>query len=116
MIKDKVAKGLITQNPRNTTFLYKVQNQSKEGIPGRPVISSVNCHSSKISEYGDYQVQPIVREISSYIKDTSGFLRKLKPIAEVPKNPYLVTLDVNTSITVHKHPKLRRDKSSKNIP
>ena len=45
--------------------------------------SSVNCHSSKISEYVDYHQQPIVREIPSYIKDTSDFLRKLKLITEV---------------------------------
>ena len=45
--------------------------------------SSVNCHSSKVSEYVDYQQQPIVREIPSYIKDTSDFLRKLKLITEV---------------------------------
>ena len=38
----------------------------KEGNPGRPVISSINCHTSKISEYADYHLQPIVKEILSY--------------------------------------------------
>ena len=56
------------------------------------MISSVNCHSSKIQEYVDYHLQPIVREIPLYIKDTSNFLRKLKPIPEVTENSYLVTL------------------------
>ena len=63
------------------------------------MISSVNCHSLKLSGYVDYHLQPIVREIHSYIKDTSDSLRKLKPITEVPENSYLVILDVKSVYT-----------------
>ena len=93
MIKVKVAKGLITQNPRTPRF-YTKPKIHKEGIPGSPVISSVNCHNWKISEYVDYHVQPIVPQIPSNIKDTSYFLCKLKPITEVPENSCLVTRNV----------------------
>ena len=96
---------------RNITFLCKVQN-SKGGIHGRPVNSSVNCHTSKISEYVDYHVQPMVLEIFSYIKEASDFLRKLKPITEFPEN----SRNSWCKIILQKHPKFRRDKSSKNIP
>ena len=68
----------------------------KEGIPGRPVVSSFNCHSSKISEYVYYHLQPLVQEIFSYIKDTCNFPGKLKHITEVTENSYLVTLDVKS--------------------
>ena len=40
-----------------------------------------------------------VREILSFIKDTNNFLRKLKPITEVPENSYLATLDVKSFYT-----------------
>ena len=63
------------------------------------MISSINCHSSKILEYVDCHLQLIVQEIPSYINDVSDFLRKLKPITEVPKNTYLVTLDVKSLYT-----------------
>ena len=63
------------------------------------MISSINCHSSKISEDVDYHLQPIVRVSPSYIKGKTDFLRKLKPIAEVPENSYLVTLDVESLYT-----------------
>ena len=63
------------------------------------MISSVNCHISKILEYADYHLQPIVRKIPSYIKDTSDFLRKLKPITEVPVNSHLVTTDLKSLST-----------------
>ena len=72
LTKDKVAEGLITRNPRTPRFYTKPKNR-KEGIPGRPVISSVNCHSSKISEYVDYHLQQMVREIPSHIKDGAMF-------------------------------------------
>ena len=52
----------------------------EEGDPGRPVISSVNWHTSKISEYADSHLQPIVREIPSYVKDASDFLRKINAV------------------------------------
>ena len=84
LIKDKIAGDLITQNPRTPRF-YTKPKLHKEKIPGKPVISSVNCHSSKILEYVDYHLQPIVREIPFYSKDTSDFLWKLKPITEVPE-------------------------------
>ena len=98
MIRDRVAEGLIAQNIRTPRFYTKLQIH-KEGIPGRPVISSVNCHSSKISEYADYHLQPVVWEIPSYIKDTSEFLRKLQPIAEIPENSYLIILDEKSFYT-----------------
>ena len=98
MIKDKVAEGLTTQNPRTPRF-YKKSKIHKEGIPGRPVINPVKCRSSKISEYVDYHLQPLVQEIPSYIKGTSDFLRKLEPITKVPENSYLATLDVKSLYT-----------------
>ena len=52
-----------------------------------------------MSEYFDYHLQLIVREIPSYIKDTSNFLCKLKPITGVLENSYLVTLDKKSLYT-----------------
>ena len=52
------------------------QKLHKEGVPGRPVISSVNCHIFKISEYVDYHLQPIVREIPSMSKTQVTSLEK----------------------------------------
>ena len=66
----------------------------KEANPGKPVISSINCHTSKISEYVDYHFQPIVKEIPSYVQDTNDVLRKINQIDFVPDNSYLVSLDV----------------------
>ena len=49
-----------------------------------------------ISKYVDYHLQPIVKEIWSYVKDTQDFIQNLKQIEEVPKDSLLVTLDVKS--------------------
>ena len=72
---------------------YIQPNINKEGNPGRSVISYLNCHMYKISEYVDFHLQPIVKQISSYAKGTTDFLRKLDTIKSVPDSPYLVSLD-----------------------
>ena len=63
-MKEKVAKGLKTENPRTAKF-YLQPKIHKRGNPGHPVVSSVNCHTSNISEYVGYHMQPIAKEIPS---------------------------------------------------
>ena len=75
LITKNVAEGLKTTSPRTPRF-YIQPKIHKQGNPERPVISSVNCHTSNISKYVNYHLQPIVQQIPSYIQDTSDFLRK----------------------------------------
>ena len=67
--------------------------------PGRLAISFVNCHTSNISKYVDYHLQPIVQQILFYIQDTSDFLRKFNKIEKIPDNSYLISLDVRSLYT-----------------
>ena len=55
-----LAEGIKTNSPWTTRFCTQPKIH-KERNPGRPVISSVGCHTSKISEYVDYDLQPIVQ-------------------------------------------------------
>ena len=98
LISKNIAERLKIESPKLPHFYLKPKLH-KEGVPGRPVISSVNCHTSKISEYVDYNLQPIVREIPSYVKDTSDFLRKINAIEFVSDNSYLVSLDIKSLYT-----------------
>ena len=54
-----------------------------------------------ISKYVDYHLQPIVKEIWPYVKDTKDFIENLKQIEEVPKDSLLVTFDVK-SLNINK--------------
>ena len=56
--------------------------------------------TSNLSKYIDYYLKPIVKQIPSYIQDTTHFLRKIKEIADdIPCNSFLVTFDVKSLYT-----------------
>ena len=57
LLDDTTAKNLQTVEARTPNF-YMQPKIHKERNPGRPVISSVNCHKSKISQYVDHHLQP----------------------------------------------------------
>ena len=63
------------------------------------MVSSINCHTANISKYVDYHLQPIVKQIPSYVKDTKDFINKINAVKSVPKNSYLVTMDVRPLYT-----------------
>ena len=71
----------------------------KVGNSRRPVISSINCCTSKISRYFDYHLRLVVKEIPSYVQDTTEFRRKINQTDFVPDNPYIVSLDVRSLYT-----------------
>ena len=93
-IPTKIADGLINSNPRTPKF-YISPKIHKENNLGRPVISSINCYMSKISKYVDYHLQPIKKEIPSYIKDINDFINKINN-RNIPKESIFVTLDVKS--------------------
>ena len=88
LLSKKLADGLKSVNPKTPKF-YISPKIHKENNPGRPVINSINCHSSEISRFVDHYLQPLVREITSCIKDTNDFITSL----------FLVTMDVKSLYT-----------------
>ena len=63
------------------------------------MVISVNNHTANISKGVDYNLQPIIKEIPSNVKDTQDFLKKLKKIKDIPQEDLLVTLDVKSLYT-----------------
>ena len=62
LLGEKIADDLKVSNPKTPKF-YMEQKNHKKVNPGRPVVSLVNCHTSSISKYVDYHLQPIVKDI-----------------------------------------------------
>ena len=58
LLSKNISDGLKTENPKTPHFYLKPKVHN-EGNPGRPVISSINCHTSKISEYVDYHLHQL---------------------------------------------------------
>ena len=94
----KVAQSLKNEKP-NTPKFHMLPKIHKVNNPGRPVVNSIDSHTSKISKYVDFYLQPLTHTLPSYIKDTSHFLRKLKTTKQSNPNDILVTLDVKSLYT-----------------
>lgn len=99
LISEKIANGLKVSNPRTPLF-YLLPKIHKENNPGRPVVSSINCHTESISQFVDYHLQPLAKQLPSYVQDTTDFLRKLNDLPKhLPKGATLVTMDVKSLYT-----------------
>ena len=92
---EKGAERLKRNDPKTPKF-YLRPKIHKEGNPGRPIVSSVNCHTANIWKYVDYHTQLIVKEILSYVKNTQDFLKILEKVKDIPQESLLVTLDVKS--------------------
>ena len=68
------------------------------GYPGRPIVSACSSPTEHISKYVDSLLQPKMKALPSYIKDTTDFINKLKNI-RLKQESYLVTLDVASLYT-----------------
>ena len=98
-INDKLAEGLKISEAKTPQF-YLLPKIHKEGNPGRPVVSSIDCHTSKISEFVDHHLQPLVQQTESYVKDTNDFLNKIDSCSgNIDENTILVTMDVKSLYT-----------------
>ena len=71
----------------------------KPNIPGRPVVSSVECHTSKILRFFGHFLQSHAKSLSSYIKCTSGFITRINETKYIHEDTILVKLDVKSLYT-----------------
>jgi hypothetical protein len=103
-LKESDAEQLIINEPRTPVFytLPKI-HKSLTSPKGRPIVSGYNSFTEMISHFVDFQILKISQNCSSYIKDTTDFLRKLSALGQLPDNSILVTMDVTSLYTVIDH-------------
>ena len=94
----KTASSLLEENIKTPEF-HLLPKIHKAKNPGRPVISSVNCHTIRISEFVADYLPPEVKKLKSYVKDTTDFIKKIKAIDHVSDDSHLVSVDVRSLYT-----------------
>ena len=67
----------LTTSDVTTPQFHILPKIHKLSIPGRPVVSSVECHTSKISKFVDHYLKPHTVALPSYIKDPADFVNKI---------------------------------------
>ena len=53
LINENIANGLKNASPVTPQYYISPSKIHKEGNPGRPVVISINCHTTNISKYVD---------------------------------------------------------------
>ena len=87
LIHDLFIRGFITKKVKNylwsshcnTASFYLLPKIHKKNIPDRPIVSSNDCPSEKLSELVYLILNPLVQHTKSYIRDTSDFINKISP-------------------------------------
>ena len=97
-LKDSTAKKLIVEEIRTPQF-HILPKIYKPDIPGRLVVSSAECHTSKISKFVDHYLQPHAKALPSYMKVTSDFLCKIRETENITRDMFLVSVDVKSLYT-----------------
>ena len=85
LLNENVTDVINVENPRTPKFYTSPKTWELDNL-GRSVITLVNSLTSKISEYVDYYLQPLMKTISLHVKSTNNFLNKMKDINEVPED------------------------------
>ena len=103
-IEEETMQALLPNKARTPCFniLPKIR---KPGNPGRPIVSSCGSPTEGISRFVNYHLNPLVRKIPSYVKDTTNFLLKLQDFDNLPLHMSLLTFDVTSLYTNIPHNK-----------
>ena len=64
----------------------------------RPIVSSVNSITENISQFVDIWLQPIMKSLPSFIKDTTDFINLIE-ITPINKECVLASIDVSSLYT-----------------
>ena len=90
---------LLRPENSRTPIFHMLPKIHKPNNLGRPVISSVNSHTEKLSAYVDEFLRPLAQALPSHIRDTTDFIIRLKNLGRVPENSILATLHVSSLYT-----------------
>ena len=90
-----IADNLKTANVKTSHF-YITRKEDKKVIPGKPVVSSIDCHTNKLSKFVDHYLQPYAKALLSYVKDIPDFINKLENVKDTSKDFTLVTFYSHT--------------------
>ena len=98
---DDKCHDFLSISKERTSLFYMLPKIHKRLVnpPCRPIVSGNGCHTERISQFVDFYLQPTVKDLPSYIKDTAHFLQKLQKIHKLPNDTILATMDVASLYT-----------------
>ena len=72
----------LTSGDTRTALFYTLPKIHKNVLPppGRPILSANDCPAERISAFVNHFLRSIVKNIRSYVKDTTNFLHIIKEV------------------------------------
>ena len=81
-----------------TSKLYFLKKIHKNPMGIRPIVSSCDSITEKISQFVDKWLQPYVKNLPSYVKDTTEFINQIEA-TKLPTHCKLASIDVSSLYT-----------------
>ncbi|XP_078377902.1 uncharacterized protein LOC144661069 [Oculina patagonica] len=95
------ATNLLVEHARTSKF-YLLPKIHKPGNPGRPIVSACACPTEHLPSYLDKLTAPFVRQLDSYVKDTTHMLQLLDSFqfSEDGQHRLVFTMDIKSLYTI----------------
>ncbi|KAJ1132071.1 hypothetical protein NDU88_010401 [Pleurodeles waltl] len=93
------AEFLDTKNPRTPYFYCLPKIHKSTPPPGRPIVSGIGSLLEPLSKFCDFFLQPMVRNTSTFLRDTKDTLILLNDVNDAGPTDILICLDVEALIT-----------------
>uniref|UniRef100_A0A803JGD4 Reverse transcriptase domain-containing protein n=1 Tax=Xenopus tropicalis TaxID=8364 RepID=A0A803JGD4_XENTR len=103
-VDQDTAQYMNTEYPR-IPIIYTLPkiHKSLSAPPGRPIISAVGSLYQPVATYIDSYLQPLVKSMQSYTRDSTHVIQRLKDLKDIPVNSLLVSMDVKSLYTIIPH-------------
>ena len=81
-----------------TAITYFLKKMHKNPMSIRPIVSTTNSATANLAEFLDFYLQPIMKQLPAYLKDTTQFIQEITDLS-IHNNTWLVTVDVKSLYT-----------------
>jgi len=98
LLSDHMVRQCMPKTECRTALLYFLTKTHKSPMTLRPIVSQVGSATGNMATFLDHYLQPIVKSLPAYLKDSTQFIRE---VTELPLEPddILVTVDVKSLYT-----------------
>lgn len=83
-------------------YILPKMHKNSEQPPGRPIVNGIDLVTSRLGQYLDFFLQPLVTKTKAYLRDTKQVLQILHTLPCTPSS-ILITADVGSLYTIIDH-------------
>ena len=82
----------VSENGTRPPLFYGSAKIHKDGVPLRPIVSTIGSSTYKIAKRLNTILQPYAQQANSYVKNTTDFLEKLEDVT-IEEDEIMVSFD-----------------------